>query len=107
MDEMNCESYTEWQARLHPKVAWNYIDGKGFIRSVALPDNESCFIIDGVDRSEVGKDVDPAHQTLTISRLTLKPFFAADSEGEIYFRCMAKDLTEAELIYTRLKGDKK
>jgi hypothetical protein len=109
MVKVNCESYTEWQDRLHPKVGWNYLNKDDFVQTAMLPDNESYFIYEYMDYGDltVGKEVDPSQISATIKRIKLRPFIARDENEDIYFRCMATNLDQAELIHDRLKGDGK
>ena len=103
---MSCESYTEWQDRLHPKVVWFFIDQHEFIRSIALPDNTERYTYTYIDYSDfkVGIDINPNQITQTIHDIRLKPFIARDNDDAIYFRCLATSKEQAELIHKRLEG---
>ena len=103
---MNCESYTQWEDRVNPRLPHFYIDTEGVLRTAMERKSSDELRLDKMHFNFDATQEDPLKMTGEIESIRLKLFLFRDkTDKEV--RVYARDTLEAdEIIYGRLHYQK-
>ena len=99
---MDCESYSEWEDRVNPKIPHFYIDLNGVLKVAMERKSSDTLRLDKLHFNPNITQEDPLKMTAEIEVIRLKLFVFRDSD-EKEVRLYARNKVEAEeIIYDRL-----